>query len=104
MTAPELTPKARPTRRYHDGQWYRSGSSRPNVSMDDARRMSNSAWTVTSRLIAGVALYAGLGWLASLWLGHRELLIAVGALVGIGLAMFTIVRGLTSEGERDSGK
>lgn len=96
--------RARGTLRYHDGQWYRSGSSRPIVSPADARRMSDSAWTVTSRLIAGVVLYAGVGWLMSIWLGHRDLLIAAGALVGIGLAMFTIVRGLMSEGERDSGK
>lgn len=57
-----------------------------------------------SRLIAGVILYAGVGWVLSIWLGHKDLLIAVGAITGIGLAMFTIVRGLTSEGERDSGR
>ena len=104
MTSPDTTRRSRPTWRYHDGQWYRSGSSRPSLTGDDARRLSESAWTVVSRLIAGVILYAGIGWLLSIWLGHRDLLIAVGAMMGIGLAMYTIVRGLTSEGDRDSGK
>ena len=45
--------------------WYRSGARRRTVSMDDARRMSNSAWVNSSRLITGLILYTGLGWLVS---------------------------------------
>ena len=56
--------------------------------------MSDAAWIISSRLIAGMLLYAGLGWLLSLWLGHADVLIAVGALLGLGLSFFLVFRQL----------
>lgn len=59
--------------------------------------MDNTAWIISSRLTAGLLLYAALGWLLSLWLGHREVLMAVGALVGLGLSYYLIFTGLARE-------
>ncbi|MFY9331360.1 MAG: hypothetical protein WAO41_06745 [Candidatus Nanopelagicales bacterium] len=62
---------------------------------DDAGwETANSAWIIVSHLLTGIALYAGLGWLLSLWLPNRPLLIAGGALVGMFLSIFLIYRRL----------
>jgi F0F1-type ATP synthase assembly protein I len=68
-----------------------------SVTRDDARRMSNSAWANSSRLIAGLLLYTGLGWLVSQWVGHQALLMAIGALVGLGLSYYLMFVSLAAE-------
>ena len=45
----------------------------------------------------GLILYTGLGFVLSLWLGHRSLFMAVGALVGLGLSYYLIFTGLARE-------
>ncbi len=65
--------------------------------MDDARRMSDSAWANSSRLIAGLILYTGLGWLLSRWVGHQQLLMAIGAFVGLGLSYYLMFVNLAKE-------
>ena len=45
------------------------------------------AWSMTSYLITGMALYGGLGWLLDRWLGHDALFLPIGVLVGIALAI-----------------
>jgi F0F1-type ATP synthase assembly protein I len=83
--------------------WYgsraqqRSQSALPTIR-DNQRLMDNAAWTISSRLIAGLVLHTGLGWLLSLWLGHRALLMAIGALVGLGLSYYLIFTSLAREG------
>jgi len=91
MTAPSTGRDAR--------DWYGSNTPRRTVTLADSRRLSNAAWSVSSRLIAGMLLYAGLGWLLSVWVGYRSQLIAVGAITGIALATFLVVRGLNDEGD-----
>jgi len=59
--------------------------------------MADSAWTISSRLIAGLILYTAIGWLASLWLGHQAVLMAIGAMFGLGLSYFLIFRGLRKD-------
>lgn len=93
MTAPGAT-------RRHAG-WYRLGAQRRTVTMDDARRMSNSAWATSSRLITGLLLYTGLGWLVSLWVGHRALLMAIGAMVGLALSYYLVHLSLKHEKRED---
>lgn len=93
MTAPQ-------TARGRSG-WYRSGARRRTVSMDDARRMSNSAWANSSRLISGLILYTGLGWLVSRWVGHQALLMAIGAMVGLGLSYYLMFVSLAHEARED---
>lgn len=78
------------------GQWYgrpatkRSGET-PGRPLDDA------AWSILSSLIAGIALYGGLGWVISLWVGHRALLVAGGALLGLFLALYLVHKRLGNE-------
>lgn len=91
-----------PHARYGRADWYRSGARRRTVSMDDARRMSNSAWVASSRLISGLILYTGLGWLVSRWVGHQELLMAAGAIVGLSLSYYLLFRSLAYEERRDA--
>ena len=59
--------------------------------------MADTAWTITSRLIAGLILYTAIGWLVSLWVGHQAVLMAMGALFGLGLSYFLIFKGLRKE-------
>jgi ATP synthase protein I len=81
--------------------WYGSGARRRTVTMDDARRMSNSAWANSSRLMSGLILYTGLGWLVSRWLGHQEVLMAVGAMVGLALSYYLMFKSLAVEAAED---
>ncbi len=59
--------------------------------------MADAAWTITSRLIAGLILYTAIGWLLSLWVGHQAVLMAIGALFGLGLSYFLIFKGLRKD-------
>jgi len=83
--------------------WYRarqrstSSLSQPPRGAQSSPAMDNAAWTISSRMIAGIVLYAGLGWLISLWWGNRAALIAIGAFVGLGLSYYLIFTGLTRE-------
>jgi F0F1-type ATP synthase assembly protein I len=81
--------------------WYRSGARRRTVTLDDARRMSNSAWVNSSRLITGLLLYTGLGWLVSRWVGHQALLMAIGAMVGLALSYYLMFTTLAHETRAD---
>ena len=86
--------------------WYGSGARRRTTAMggvtrDDARRMSNSAWANSSRLIAGLLLYTGLGWLVSRWVGHQALLMALGAMIGLGLSYYLMFKTLAHEADED---
>jgi F0F1-type ATP synthase assembly protein I len=86
-----------PPTRYQRPGWYRSAAyHRPSFERlsNASHSMDYSAWSISARLIAGIGLYAGLGWLISLWVGHRAPLIAIGALVGLGLAYMLIFRSL----------
>lgn len=85
-------------------RWYGSGASKSRLdplqpasaALDKQKQsgMSDAAWLITSRMMAGILLYAGLGWLISRWVGHADLLIAGGALIGLGLSMFLVIRQL----------
>jgi F0F1-type ATP synthase assembly protein I len=58
---------------------------------------TDTAWTITSKLIAGMVIYGGLGWLLSLWLGHSALFIAGGTLLGLAAAMYLVLSRLNHE-------
>ena len=47
--------------------------------------------------MAGLILYTGLGWLVSRWVGHQELLMAIGAIVGLGLSYYLLFASLAKE-------
>ncbi len=80
--------------------WYGSAAGKQSVTLDDSRALADSAWTITSRIAAGLILYTGLGWLLSLWIGHQEVLMAAGALIGLGLSYLLIFGGLAKENKR----
>jgi len=65
---------------------------------DDARRERDraqsekdaaAAWSVPAYLLAGMAMYGGIGWLLDRWLG-TSWLVLVGVLLGTALAMYVI--------------
>lgn len=82
-----------------DPKWYRSRarSISGNAPARQVPAMDNAAWLISSRLIAGLVLYTGIGFVLSLWLGHRPLLMSLGALIGLGLSYYTIFSGLAQE-------
>lgn len=57
---------------------------------------ANSAWIIVSHLLTGILLYTGIGWVISLWVPHRPLLMAAGAVIGMFLAIYLIHRRLES--------
>ena len=82
--------------------WYRARqrstpSSSTPAGAPSSPAMDNAAWTISSRMIAGIALYAGIGWVISLWWGNRPALIAIGAFIGLGLSYYLIFTGLARE-------
>lgn len=87
--------------------WYGARQRSGSTSFSPPRSspaMDNAAWTISSRLIAGIVLYAGIGWLISLWWGDRAILIAVGAFVGLGLSYYLIFTGLARENKAAAHK
>ncbi len=54
----------------------------------------NSAWIIVSHLLTGILLYGFIGWVLSVWIGHRPLLMAGGAMIGMFLAIYLIYRRL----------
>jgi len=88
-----------------DPKWYRSRarSISGNAPVREFAAMDNTAWIISSRLISGLILYTGLGFVLSLWLGHRSLFMAVGALVGLGLSYYMIFSGLARENKALQG-
>jgi ATP synthase protein I len=56
-----------------------------------AGRETNPGWSIVSYLVAGMALYGGIGWLIGRWTGFSAVLLPVGLLVGLGLALTLII-------------
>jgi F0F1-type ATP synthase assembly protein I len=54
-------------------------------------REPNPGWSIISYLIAGMAVYGGLGWLIGRWTGYSAVLFPVGLLVGLGLALTLVI-------------
>lgn len=92
-------PATQPHSESGDPKWYRSRaqSISGNAPQRTAPSMDNTAWIISSRLMAGLILYSGLGWLLSLWLGHQAVFMAIGALTGLGLSYYLIFTGLNRE-------
>lgn len=72
---------------------------RPRTRPDDGPETggwdsANTAWIIVSHLLTSIALYAGLGWLLSLWIPNRPLLIGGGALLGMFLGIYLVYRRL----------
>lgn len=77
--------------------WYRARAPKQvqPVTVEESRGMADTAWSIFSRIATGMGLYAAVGWLLSLWLGHGPELIAAGALIGLGLAFYLVLKDLS---------
>jgi ATP synthase protein I len=58
---------------------------------------NETAWMITGRLMSGMVLYGGIGFLLSLWLGHQALFIAGGVLFGITASLYLVLARLNHE-------
>jgi F0F1-type ATP synthase assembly protein I len=91
-------PVSTPASGHHDAQWYRRVATKASAAEPDTlpegRVNDEAAWAAVSHLAAGILLYGAIGWLLSLWFGHRALFIAAGAIFGVALAMFMLFRRL----------
>lgn len=54
------------------------------------REAADHAWMIVSHLLAGIVLYGGIGWLLSLWLGHRAVFVAAGVILGSALSLYLV--------------
>jgi F0F1-type ATP synthase assembly protein I len=51
----------------------------------------NPGWTIFAYLLSGMAVYGGLGWLVGRWVGNQSIGLAVGMVVGLGLAISLVI-------------
>lgn len=68
-----------------------------DVADDKTDSPTDTAWMITGRLIAGMILYGGIGWLLSLWLGHQPLFVAGGILFGLAASLYLVLGRLNHE-------
>ncbi|WP_084960818.1 AtpZ/AtpI family protein [Thermoactinospora rubra] len=58
---------------------------------DDGRDFADAAWSVPSYLLAGMAIYGGIGWLLDRWLGTSAFFL-IGIVLGTVLAGYLCYR------------
>ena len=56
---------------------------------DGQREFADVAWSVPSYLLAGMAVWGGIGWLLSWWTGWPWL-IPIGLIIGVALAVYLV--------------
>ena len=49
---------------------------------------SDDPWTIFGRLVSGILIYGGLGWLIGTWVNKVEMFVAAGVILGISLALY----------------
>ncbi len=49
---------------------------------------SDDPWAIVGRLISGILIYGGLGWLIGSWFNKVEVFVAAGSILGVGLALY----------------
>ncbi|MEU4578118.1 AtpZ/AtpI family protein [Nonomuraea sp. ATR24] len=57
----------------------------------DGRDFSDAMWSVPSYLLAGMAVYGGLGWLLDRWL-DMSAFFPIGIVLGVSLAGYAVYR------------
>lgn len=77
--------------------------ARTDDRLERDRTTVDTAWNTMSRLIAGMVLYGGIGWLLGLWLGNPRAFAAIGLVVGMALSLYLVhVRLSAASGERQT--
>jgi F0F1-type ATP synthase assembly protein I len=56
---------------------------------------SDDPWAIMGRLISGILIYGGLGWLIGTWLDNVEVFVAAGAILGVSLALYMTYKQLS---------
>ena len=56
---------------------------------------SDDPWAIMGRLISGILIYGGLGWLIGTWLNNVEVFVAAGAILGVSLALYMTYKQLS---------
>ena len=80
--------------------WYRSGATR-KPPLPPAAPLTESAWMIVSHLATGIGVYAFIGWIVSLLVGHQAVLVAVGALIGLALSLYLIIKRISAAGQKE---
>ena len=56
---------------------------------------SDDPWAIFGRLISGILIYGGLGWLIGTWVNKVEMFVAAGVILGIALALYMTYKQLS---------
>ena len=59
------------------------------------RTTSDDPWAILGRLISGIVIYGGLGWLIGTWLNKVEVFVAAEAILGVSLALYMTYKQLS---------
>ena len=58
---------------------------------------SDDPWAIFGRLVSGILIYGGLGWLIGSWLNKVEMFVAAGVILGISLALYMTIKQLSNK-------
>ena len=56
---------------------------------------SDDPWAIFGRLVSGILIYGGLGWLIGSWINKVEMFVAAGVILGISLALYMTFKQLS---------
>lgn len=56
---------------------------------------SDDPWAIFGRLVSGILIYGGLGWLIGSWFNKVEMFVAAGVILGISLALYMTFKQLS---------
>lgn len=56
---------------------------------------SDDPWAIFGRLVSGILIYGGLGWLIGSWMNKVEMFVAAGVILGISLALYMTFKQLS---------
>ena len=58
---------------------------------------SDDPWAIFGRLVSGILIYGGLGWLIGTWVNKVEMFVAAGVILGIALALYMTFKQLSNK-------
>lgn len=58
---------------------------------------SDDPWAIFGRLVSGILIYGGLGWLIGSWFNKVEMFVAAGVILGISLALYMTFKQLSDK-------
>lgn len=54
------------------------------------RTTSDLAWSMSSKVLAGILVYGGVGWALDRWLGFDAIFLPVGVILGAAIALYLV--------------